>query len=88
MNVSLKPDLQKLIDDRVNSGKYATVDDVIAAAILALEQQEQFGDFQTGELDRLLEEGERSIQNEGLLDGDEAFRMRCERRAQKRKPAP
>ncbi|HYV36201.1 MAG TPA: type II toxin-antitoxin system ParD family antitoxin [Gemmataceae bacterium] len=85
MNLLLTPDLQKLINERVTSGKYATAEDVVAAAIMSLDQQEQFGDFETGELDSLLADGEQSIQRDGTLDGDEAFRLRAERRAQKRK---
>ncbi len=85
MNLSLQPEVQNRITQRVNSGQYSSPEDVVAAAILALEQQEQFGDFQVGELDELLAEGERSIEQEGTLDGDEAFRQRAQRRAQQRK---
>jgi len=85
MELSLSPDVQKLINERVNSGKYPTPEDVVAAALRALDQQEWFGDFEAGELEDLLAEGERSINGEGTLDGDEAFRLRSERRAQRRK---
>ena len=84
MNLSLSPDVQKLIHDRVTSGKYASAEEVVAAAIVALDQQEQFGDFEAGELDEFLAEGEESIHQDGTLDGDEAFRLRRERRAQNR----
>jgi Arc/MetJ-type ribon-helix-helix transcriptional regulator len=76
MNLSLSTSVQKLLDERVKSGKYATPEDVVAAAILTLDQQEQFGDFELGELDRLLAEGEQSIEQEGTLDGDKAFLRR------------
>jgi putative addiction module CopG family antidote len=81
MILSLRPDIQKLIEDRVNSGRYSTPEDVVTAAIMALDQQEQFGDFIDGELDQLLAEGEQSIQDEGTLDGDEAFELRRQKRA-------
>jgi antitoxin ParD1/3/4 len=81
MNLSLSEDVQKLIDQRVRSGQYATPEDVVPAALNTLEQQEQFGDFPPEDLDALLAEGERSIEQEGTLDGDEAFRRRRERRA-------
>ncbi|MBY0526765.1 MAG: hypothetical protein K2R98_25460 [Gemmataceae bacterium] len=80
MNLSLTAEVQKLIDDRVKSGKYATREDVVAAAILTLDQQEHLGDFGIGELDALLVEGERNIEQEGTLDGDEAYRKRAELR--------
>jgi Arc/MetJ-type ribon-helix-helix transcriptional regulator len=81
ISFALDPVVQKLIAERVASGKYLCAEDVVAAAIVALDQQEQIGDFAVGEVDDLLAEGERSIRTEGTLDGDEAFRMRRERRA-------
>jgi antitoxin ParD1/3/4 len=84
MNLSLSPDVQRLIDERVMSGQYARPEDVVAAALVTLDQQERFGDFAPGELDALLAEGEHSLEQEGSLDGDEAFRRRRERRAQAR----
>lgn len=86
MNLSLDPELQKLIDERVKSGRYATAEDVVAAALLTLDQQEWFGDFASGELDTLLAEGEQSITEEGTLDGNEALQLRRARRANKRTP--
>ena len=80
MNLALTPDMQKLIDERVKAGKYATPEDVVAAALITLDQQERFGDFAPGELDDLLREGEQSIERDGTLDGDEAFSKRRERR--------
>ena len=76
MNISLKPDVQKLIDERVNSGKYSSPEAVVEAAIMALDQLENFGDFEAGELDGLLAEGEQSIEQEGTLEGEDAFRLR------------
>jgi putative addiction module CopG family antidote len=60
MTLSLPPHVLAFIDDRVKAGKYPSAEDVIVAAIASLEQQEQFGDFEPGELDRLIEEGENS----------------------------
>lgn len=82
MNLSLSPDVQKLINKRVISGKYSTPEDVVTAAIMALDQQEQCGDFAASELDGLLAEGDRSIEQDETLDGDEALRLRSQRRLQ------
>jgi hypothetical protein len=57
----------------------------VAAAIRALDQQEQFGDFEPGELNALLAEGEQGVEQEGTLDGAEAFRGRRQDRARARK---
>jgi Arc/MetJ-type ribon-helix-helix transcriptional regulator len=80
MELALKPGVIQRIADRVKSGKYGSAEDVVAAAIMTLDQQERMGDFASGELTRLLEEGERSIAQEGTLDGGEAFRNRKARR--------
>jgi antitoxin ParD1/3/4 len=60
MNLSLPPRIQRLIEDRVKSGKYGSPEDVVAAAVAHLDQQEALGEFGAGELDRLLQEGEES----------------------------
>jgi putative addiction module CopG family antidote len=60
MNLQLNPQTQRLIDDRLNSGRYATAEDVVTAALHALELDERSEDFEAGELERLLEEGEKS----------------------------
>ena len=84
--LSLDPEVQKLIDERVKSGRYATPEDVVAAALLTLDQQEWLGEFAPGELDELLAEGEQSITQDGTLDGTEAFQLRRVRRAGKQTP--
>jgi putative addiction module CopG family antidote len=60
MNLSLDPKSQKLITQRIESGKYTTAEEVVSAALQALEQHEQAGDFEPGEWDALLAEGEAS----------------------------
>jgi Arc/MetJ-type ribon-helix-helix transcriptional regulator len=84
MNLSLEPGVQKPIDERVNSGKYSTAEEVVAAAIIALDQLEHFGDFEASELDSFLAEGEQTTERDGTLDGGQAHRARVQRRAQRR----
>lgn len=85
MTIQLTPKIRKLVEKRVKTGQYATPQDVIAAGLAALEQQESSGDFAPGELCELIAEGEESIRKEGLLDGEDALRMRRRRRAQRRR---
>ena len=66
-------------------GGYPTPNELIVAALASLEQQERFGDFATGELDRLLAEGEASG---AFLDGNEALAQRRQRRAARRSDPP
>lgn len=81
MTVLLSSEMQKLIDERIRSGKYASADQVLTAALVSLDHQERFCDFAPGELDRLLAEGERSIKQHGTLDGEKAFQNRQRHRA-------
>ena len=60
MTFTLPPQIERQILDRVESGKYQSVEDVICAALFSLDQRESVRDFKQGELDRLIEEGERS----------------------------
>jgi putative addiction module CopG family antidote len=60
MKLSLNREAEQLITERINSGKYATAEDVVTAALFALKHEEGFGGFAPGELDSLIEEGEGS----------------------------
>jgi Arc/MetJ-type ribon-helix-helix transcriptional regulator len=80
LKLALSPEIERLIEERVRSGKYRTAEDVIAAAVSNLYQQETFGDFAPGELDRLLAEGERGGAS---LDGEQVFAELRELRGRK-----
>jgi antitoxin ParD1/3/4 len=87
MKLDLSPGVQKLIKDRVKSGKYPRPEDVVSAAIASLDQQESFGDFAPGELDKLLSDGERDIAAGDVIDGDKAFAELRRISAKRRKKA-
>jgi len=67
MNIVLGPELERLVEQRMKQGRYATPQDVMAAALSALDQEERLGEFGPGELDRLLAEGEKGGDD---LDGE------------------
>ena len=75
---------QEFIDRKLKSGEYDSAEDVVRAGLSALQQQELFGDFRSGELDKLIQEGERSISERGTLDADEALADRRVRRSARR----
>lgn len=85
MNLSLPTRVQKLIEDRVRSGQYRSAEDVIAAALTHLDQQEQASPFAAGELDALLSEGDTDIERGDVLEADAVFeqlrRMSAERKS-------
>jgi putative addiction module CopG family antidote len=61
MTLQLPGDIERLIEDRVKSGEYATAQDVVRAGLRLLESHSKRGaqvDFQPGEWNQLLQEAE------------------------------
>jgi antitoxin ParD1/3/4 len=75
MHLTLRPEIQKLIDDQVASGNYPTREDAVAAGMASLRQQERMGDFTPGELEKLLAVADEEIERGEVLDGEEVFRQ-------------
>jgi len=73
MTISLSPKAQKALEERMRRGGYATPEEALLAGLASLEQQEAYGDFAPGELDKLLAEGEADIQRGDLLDAKDVF---------------
>jgi Arc/MetJ-type ribon-helix-helix transcriptional regulator len=84
MQLSLPAKFRKLIDDRVRSGKYATAEDVVKAAPTTLDQNDRFGDFAAGELDRLAADGEESLKRDGPIPAAQVFKELRQRSAKRR----
>ena len=80
MELALDADTRRIIDQTLRDGRYQTPEQVIAAAAAAFAAHSP-GDFAPGEWDRLLAEGEASIERDGTLDGDAALAARRARRA-------
>lgn len=86
MTIQLSAEQEKLIQDRVKSGQYPSVEAMISAAIIRLIQEEPH--FAPGELDALIAEGEADFERGDTIDGEAAFdqlrqksaRLRAERR--------
>ena len=79
MNMPLNPDVQKRIEDHMRRRGYASADEVVIAALSALEQREEAGDFEPGEMERLLAEGEASgppLDGETVLAERRSLRVR------------
>ena len=70
MNLPLGPDAQRAIEKRIERGDYSSAEEVVMAGLAALDREEGFGDFSSGELDTLLEEGEKSGDP---LDGEQVL---------------
>ena len=71
MQLDISSKTQKLIKDCMKKGGYESPEAVVLAGLASLQQQEGFGDFEPGELNELLTEGERSGKP---LPAEEVFR--------------
>jgi putative addiction module CopG family antidote len=79
MSISLNPETQKLVEQRMKQQGYSTADDLVRAGLESLRQQQERQEFAPGELDELLAEGERSgppLDGEQVLAELREFRLR------------
>lgn len=81
MNLVLPEPIQKLIDQRVRSGRYRSAEDVIAAAIANFEQQERVASLSSADLEKVfpgirqkLSDGLASARAGKLSDGEKFFK--------------
>jgi putative addiction module CopG family antidote len=80
MNLSLSPEIEKAIEERISSGKYSRAEDVVAAAVVTLSQQERAMQLSASELEAVypnlrkkLAEGLAAADAGQLSDGDAFF---------------
>ena len=70
MNITLKPEQEALIQAKVKSGQYQTVDDVIQAALDLLEEQDKAYEQWLIETRTKVEEGIASLERGEGIDGE------------------
>jgi antitoxin ParD1/3/4 len=86
MNVTLKPELEKLIDDEVKSGRSTDPNEFLNKAVYHYVVARNLGEEYTPqEIDRMIAEGLDDIERGDTLDGDEAFRQLRAYSAQRRR---
>jgi antitoxin ParD1/3/4 len=72
VNISLTPELERLVDERVKSGRYASASEVIREGLRLLEEQEELKQQRLAEVRRKIERGIDQL-NRGLgIPGPEA----------------
>jgi len=70
MVVSLKPELQKLVEERVKAGLFPSAEALVNSAV---EQVVTEDDLEPGEMEKLLAVGEEQARQGKFVDGDEVF---------------
>jgi Arc/MetJ-type ribon-helix-helix transcriptional regulator len=74
MNVTLKPELERLIDEEVKAGRSADPDDFLNRAVYHYVVARDLGqEYTAHEIDRLIAEGMDEIERGETIDGEEAF---------------
>jgi Arc/MetJ-type ribon-helix-helix transcriptional regulator len=82
MVVSLKPEIQKLVDEKVKAGLFPSAEALVNSAV---EQMVAGDDFEPGEMERLLARGEKDAAAGRFVDGPAAFAKIDARSAARRK---
>lgn len=79
MNVSLSPELELLIEQKVKSGMYNSASEVIRAGLRLLQEQDELKQVRLHELKLEVRKGLAQINRGEVVDGDEVFRELRER---------
>jgi len=89
VNISITPELDAFLQERVKSGRYQTTSEVVREALRLLERQERELEQSLSRLKTKLANGAAEAERGALLDGDQVFdelkEMIEERRRQKAK---
>jgi len=75
MNVSLTPELERLIAERVDSGMYTTASEVVREALRLLFEPDEVRKRLIAKLNAELQEGLDELERGEVVDGDEAYRQ-------------
>lgn len=73
MNVSLTPELERMIHDRVKSGRYHSASEVVREALRLLEEREELRRLRLAELRGKIAAGLASLDRGEGVPGEEAF---------------
>ena len=84
MNVSLTPELEKLIHRKVRGGMYRSASEVIREALRLLEQYDRMRDLRLRELRRLVDAGIRDFDRGQETTFDRKLVEEIKRRGRKR----
>lgn len=74
MNISLTPELEKMVDDKVKSGRYTSASEVIREALRLFSDYEEARQRGIAELNRKIEEGLAQASQGELISGEESRR--------------
>ena len=74
MNISLTPELEKMIDEKVKTGRYTSASEVIREALRLFSDYEEARQRGIAELNRKIEEGLAQASRGEVVSGEESRR--------------
>jgi antitoxin ParD1/3/4 len=72
MNISLTPELERLVDERVKSGRYASASEVIREGLRLLEEQEELKQRRLADVRQRIDRGVDQLDKGKGIPGAEA----------------
>ncbi len=89
MNVSLTPELEKIVNDKVASGMYHSASEVIREALRLMKEQDALREFRLQELRKEIAKGiEQAERGEVVPFDAEAIKAEGRRRLEQRRQNP
>jgi antitoxin ParD1/3/4 len=79
MNVSLTPELEQLVQRKVQSGRYLSASEVVREALRLLEERDQLRELKLDELRKFVAVGIEQADRGELIEGSAAFEKVRER---------
>ncbi|MBG1268306.1 type II toxin-antitoxin system ParD family antitoxin [Nostoc sp. WHI] len=73
MNISLTPELEQLVKDKVNSGRYHSVSEVMGEALRLLDERDRIREQRLAELKAKIQVGIEALDRGEVVDGEEVF---------------
>lgn len=73
MNISLTPELEQLVKDKVSSGRYHSVSEVMGEALRLLDERDRVREQRLAELKAKIQEGIEELERGEGIDGEEVF---------------
>lgn len=87
MNVSLTDELEKLVQKKVDSGRYTSASEVVRAGLRLLEQEDELRETRLAAMRAEIRAGIDQAERGELVDGEEAIGRVKKRAAAKRRSA-
>ena len=73
MDVSLPPDLERFVNERVAAGEYESAGAVIREGLRLLQERDREDEVRFAELRAAIDEGLAAAERGDVIDGEEAF---------------